>query len=88
MKVFVTGATGFIGKNTVKRLIESGHECICLVRVPVRKTCVGKVWVVSFVIGDITDKNSLTKGMTGCDSVINLANLYSCGNRILVCIRR
>ena len=32
MKVFVTGGTGFIGQNTLKRLIELGHECICLVR--------------------------------------------------------
>ena len=32
MKVFVTGGTGFVVKNTVKRLVESGHECSCLVR--------------------------------------------------------
>lgn len=76
MKVFVTGATGFIGKNTVKRLIESGHECICLVRGSSKKDLLESMGC-QLLIGDITDKNSLTKGMTGCNSVINLANLYS-----------
>jgi dihydroflavonol-4-reductase len=28
-------------------------------------------------MGDVTDKDSLLKGMQGCDWVINLANLYS-----------
>ena len=76
MKVFVTGATGFIGENTVKRLVESGHECICLVRRTSKKDALEKIGC-QFVNGDITDRKSLTKGMQGCDAVINLANLYS-----------
>jgi len=76
MKVFVTGATGFIGKNTVNRLIKSGHECICLVRSTSKKDALEKIGC-QFVNGDITDRESLTKGMQGCESVINLANLYS-----------
>ena len=76
MKVFVTGATGFIGKNTVKCLIESGHECICLVRSTSKKDALEKIGC-QFVNGDITDRESLTKGLQGCEAVINLANLYS-----------
>jgi dihydroflavonol-4-reductase len=76
MKVFVTGATGFIGKNTVKRLVETGHECICLVRGTSKKDALEKIGC-QFVTGDITDKESLIEGMKGCDAVINLANLYS-----------
>jgi uncharacterized protein YbjT (DUF2867 family) len=76
MKIFVTGATGFIGKNTVKRLIESGHECICLVRGTSKKEPLEATGCQS-VTGDITDKESLIEGMQGCDAVINLANLYS-----------
>lgn len=76
MKVFVTGATGFIGKNTVKRLIQSGHECICLVRSTSRKGPLEGSGC-HFITGDITDKASLIEGMKGCDAVINLANLYS-----------
>jgi dihydroflavonol-4-reductase len=76
MKVFVTGATGFIGINTVKRLVETGHECICLVRGTSKKDALEKIGC-QFVTGDITDKESLIEGMKGCDAVINLANLYS-----------
>lgn len=76
MKVFVTGGTGFIGQNTVKRLIESGHECICLVRGTSKKEPLEATGCQS-VTGDITDKESLIEGMQGCDAVINLANLYS-----------
>lgn len=32
MKVLVTGATGFIGKALAGRLLEEGHEVVCLVR--------------------------------------------------------
>jgi dihydroflavonol-4-reductase len=76
MKVFVTGATGFIGKNTVKRLVESGHECICLVRGTSKKGTLESIGC-EFVTGDIADRESLIKGMKGCEAVINLANLYS-----------
>lgn len=76
MKVFVTGGTGFVGKNTVKRLVESGHKCSCLVRSKSKKYELEKIGC-QFVNGDITDRESLTKGMIGCEAVINLANLYS-----------
>jgi nucleoside-diphosphate-sugar epimerase len=29
MKILVTGATGFIGKNCVRRLLAEGHEVVC-----------------------------------------------------------
>jgi len=76
MKVFVTGATGFIGKVTVPRLIASGHECICLVRNTSNKEGIDNIGC-QFVTGDITDKKYLIDGMKGCDAVIHLANIYS-----------
>ncbi len=36
MKIFVTGATGFIGRNLARRLTEEGHEVICGIRSPAR----------------------------------------------------
>ena len=34
MKVFLTGATGFVGKNMLKRLLAEGHSVRALVRDP------------------------------------------------------
>ena len=34
MKVMVTGATGFIGKELIKKLHEMGHEIVVLTRNP------------------------------------------------------
>ena len=76
MKVFVTGGTGFIGRNTVARLVGAGHQCLCLIRNP-EKQALLKDLGVRFAKGDVTDKQSLNEAMNGCDAVINLANLYS-----------
>ena len=32
MKIFITGATGFIGAQLVKRLLSDNHEVVCYVR--------------------------------------------------------
>ena len=32
MKIFITGSTWFIGSHLVKRLAQTSHELICLVR--------------------------------------------------------
>ena len=34
MRVFVTGATGFIGQHLVHRLVTEGHSVVALVRNP------------------------------------------------------
>jgi uncharacterized protein YbjT (DUF2867 family) len=32
MRIFLTGATGFIGSNLVKKLLLDEHEVVCFVR--------------------------------------------------------
>ena len=76
MRVFVTGATGFIGHNAVKSLIQAGHECVCLVRSTSKREILEDI-ACQFVNGDITDKDSLINGMDGCEALVNLANIYS-----------
>ena len=76
MRVFVTGGTGFIGKKTIERLIDSGQECVCLIRNPKKQTVLNDLGV-QFANGDVTDKQSLVEGMKGCAAVVNLANVFS-----------
>ena len=76
MRIFFTGALGFIGSYTVRRLAGDGHELVCLVR----KTS-NPGWLqemgATVVTGDVLDKESVRAAMAGCDWVVHLANLYS-----------
>jgi dihydroflavonol-4-reductase len=79
MKVFITGGTGFIGKNTVELLIQTNHQLVLLTRENSNTSFLSKLISqnVTIVEGDITDEQSLLKGMKGCDSVINIAARYT-----------
>jgi len=72
MRVFVTGANGFIGSATLRVLIEGGHEPVCLLR-DTSKT--DRIDGLKFgrVSGDVRDLASLRDGMTGCDATLHLA---------------
>ncbi len=76
MKIFITGATGFIGTHLVKRLTQTEHKLFCLVR-KTSDVSELKNQGVTLIYGDVTDKDSLLEGMKGCQWVINLANIYS-----------
>ena len=80
MKLYVTGATGFVGGHLVRRLADSGRETCCLIRKSSRVTHLEELGV-SLVVGDVTKKETLPAGMTGCDGVIHLANVYSLWER-------
>lgn len=72
MKIFITGATGFIGTHLARRLALADHALYCLVR---RTSNIEnlKSLGANLITGDITDRDSLLKGMSCCDAVINLA---------------
>jgi len=76
VRVFVTGGTGFVGKPTVRRLVEGGHEVRCLVR---RTSRPGELEELGceFAYGDVTHKASVFEGMRRCEWMVNLANVYS-----------
>jgi dihydroflavonol-4-reductase len=76
MRVFVTGGTGFVGKPTVSRLVEDGHEVRCLVR-RTSNTRELEELGCALAYGNVTDKASVVEGMRGCEWLVHLANVYS-----------
>lgn len=73
MEVFLTGATGFVGKHVAARLIADGHEVKCVVR---RPDSPGADYLRSIgaelARGDILDADSLAEAARGADAVIHL----------------
>ena len=74
--LFITGATGFIGRHLVERLSGSSYNLRCLVRPSSDSTRLRRAGV-ELATGDVTDRESVHAGMEGCDRVIHLANVYS-----------
>jgi len=77
MKIFITGATGFIGTQVANLLAKTEHRMVCMVRKYNEASERLRSLGAELVTGDITDKASVLQGMKGCDWVINIAAVYS-----------
>lgn len=71
MKVFITGATGFVGSYFAKRMQSLGHEITALARSP--RSAERLPSGVSVVQGDPTRAGSWQQGVKDHEVVINLA---------------
>ena len=62
MKIFLTGATGYIGKRLLIQLLEEGHRVVCSVRDKKRlslKLYQNHLDKIEIIENDFLDKNTL-----------------------------
>jgi len=72
MRIFLTGATGFVGSHVLPQLIEAGHEVLCLSRSDsgAKQLAAAGAEVHR---GDLEDPSTLRSGAEQADAVIHCA---------------
>src|SRR5258707_12114594 len=70
--LLLTGATGLVGSNLLRRLLGEGRQVRCLVRDP-RRLGTQRVRV-QIALGDLTDPPSFRNALRGVDTVVHLAS--------------
>ncbi|HRH35828.1 MAG TPA: NAD-dependent epimerase/dehydratase family protein, partial [Catalimonadaceae bacterium] len=78
-RVFLTGATGLLGRQIAKQLIENQYEVIALLRPGSkdRKQLVPYSSQIQWIEGDLGDLHALEEGMNRADYVIHSGALVS-----------
>jgi len=74
MRVLITGATGFVGREVTKELVNRGHEVRALVR-PRSEKKLKNLQRVQVFSGDCLSPQTLPPAMAGCDAVIHLVGI-------------
>jgi dihydroflavonol-4-reductase len=75
MKVFVTGATGFVGHHVARQLADQGAHLRILVR---KSSNLSNLEGISGEthVGDLSDPKSIQPALQGCDAVMHVAADY------------
>jgi nucleoside-diphosphate-sugar epimerase len=76
MRVFVTGASGWIGSATVDELIDAGHDVVGLAR---SDASAGALTAKGITVmrGDLDDLDTLSRGARDAEAVVHLANKHN-----------
>jgi nucleoside-diphosphate-sugar epimerase len=76
MRIFLTGATGYIGSAVLDSLLRGGHQITALVRDPEKAERVARRNVQG-VVGELSVPRSYTAAAEACDGIIHTAYEYS-----------
>lgn len=76
MRVFVTGATGYIGNAVVKELLAGGHEVTGMTRSPEKAKDLEALGARA-VVGDIKEPGTYQQAAAGHDALVHAAVEYS-----------
>jgi nucleoside-diphosphate-sugar epimerase len=77
MKIAITGATGFLGRYIVARLIRQGHQCKCWFRPTSDRT--GIDGSIEWMPGQLGDRSAAQELTRDCRAVVHAALDYSGG---------
>ena len=73
-RIFVTGATGFVGHAVVRALVAHGFLVRCLVR-PGSEAALKGFESIDRVPGDVLEPDKLAASVEGCGAVVNLVGI-------------
>lgn len=77
MRIVLTGATGFLGRHLLPRLVAAGHDCVALTRYAPGCRDLAVLPGVSVVQADVFDPEQLDPHLVGADAVINMVGILN-----------
>ena len=77
MKIVLIGASGFLGRHLLKKLMAEQHQCVVLTRVAARRGSISLLPGVELVQTDVFATAALAEQFSGADAVVSMAGILN-----------